>query len=145
MRVFSKLFGSWATQEQKSIIKRKTSVLWNRALPLVIDSVSIPSFPEVRDWKYQASIPGWLPWQPASIIRCSPKVTHFINQLWRKFMKNKIHVPPLWLRSIFRNRGQHTNMAPNALIAQEIPRVWGGVSQEPWTKTKYIKYIFCPS
>ena len=31
-----------------------------------------------------------------------------------------------------------TKDATVALIAQEIPRVWGAVSQETWMKTKYI-------
>ena len=35
MVVFPKWFRSWATQKQKPIIKRKTSVLWNRAFPQV--------------------------------------------------------------------------------------------------------------
>lgn len=31
-----------------------------------------------------------------------------------------------------------TKDVPIALIDQEIPRVWGAMSQELWKKTKYI-------
>ena len=38
-----------------------------------------------------------------------------------------------------------TKYTPIALIAQEIPSIWGAVSQEHGQRQKYIKNIFLPS
>lgn len=50
-------------------------------------------------------------------------------------------IPTLEQYKCFQKLRMGPNMIPIALIAQEIPRVWGAASQKPWLKTKLTYFL----
>lgn len=50
-------------------------------------------------------------------------------------------IPTLEQYKRFQKLRMGPNMIPIALIAQEIPRVWGAASQKPWLKTKLTYFL----
>ena len=114
---------------------------WSNHQPLVVDSISssLPQ-PEIRewDWKFHLFFHGWFPWRPAPIPRYFPKSPHEYKPRCAGMgfiMNTETPISPFWLWSNVRIWGQRTILLtkdiPIACMAQEIPRVWGAMSQEP--------------
>ena len=124
---------------------------WLNHRPLVIDPTSNSSFlQECRgwDWKFQCSILGWFPWQPAPILKWFLKVTSGTVNLVVESSSLWITIHPCHLygskaiSGTEDNRPNMTKDAPIAPIAQEIPRVLRAVSQVLWGRPNiYKKYI----
>ena len=121
---------------------------WSNHQPLVVDSISssLPQ-PEIRewDWKFHLFFHGWFPWRPVPIPRYFPKSPHEYKPRCAGMgfiMNTETPISPFWLWSNVRIWGQRTILLtkdiPIACMAQEIPRGWGAMSQEPLIWRPYI-------